>query len=177
MKNLSLLILTLKVNFYGPINLFESFHKSKVLSSNAKLLFVSSNLGKFSIFKKHKTVQSILSQYRQKDFTLEKLMNLSIMYVEEMKSSKTAKLWPASSYRVSKVFLTIAVFLLSKLYPGYGMLSMCPGWCRTDLGGAHAKKSAEEGAIDLLKGFKKMDMKQQLNGDMVFEGQLFDITD
>jgi NAD(P)-dependent dehydrogenase (short-subunit alcohol dehydrogenase family) len=30
--------------------------------------------------------------------------------------------------------------------PGMMINSMCPGWCRTDMGGADAPKSAEEGA-------------------------------
>ena len=92
-----------------------------------------------------------------------------------MKSTATAKKWPASSYRVTKLLLTIYVHLISKKYGDYFMLSMCPGWCRTDMGGTHAKKSAEQGASDLMVSFRQFEQIEGSSGEMVYDFEIQEI--
>ena len=52
------------------------------------------------------------------------------------------------SYRVSKTALNALTKILAAETAGTGILvnSMCPGWVRTDMGGANADRSVEEGA-------------------------------
>jgi NAD(P)-dependent dehydrogenase (short-subunit alcohol dehydrogenase family) len=49
-------------------------------------------------------------------------------------------------YRVSKAALNALTRVLSNEEPAVLVNSMCPGWVRTDMGGAGATRSVEEGA-------------------------------
>jgi NAD(P)-dependent dehydrogenase (short-subunit alcohol dehydrogenase family) len=49
-------------------------------------------------------------------------------------------------YRLSKAALNALTRVLSNEEPGILVNSMCPGWVRTDMGGAGAPRSVEEGA-------------------------------
>ncbi len=52
------------------------------------------------------------------------------------------------SYRISKTALNAVTRILAAETKGTGILinSMCPGWCRTDMGGLLADRSPEKGA-------------------------------
>ena len=52
------------------------------------------------------------------------------------------------AYRISKTALNAFTRILSSELSGTGILvnSMCPGWVRTDMGGANAARSVEKGA-------------------------------
>jgi NAD(P)-dependent dehydrogenase (short-subunit alcohol dehydrogenase family) len=52
------------------------------------------------------------------------------------------------AYRVSKAGLNVLTRVLATEERGHGVLtnSMCPGWVRTDMGGASAPRSVAEGA-------------------------------
>src|SRR3990167_4453165 len=52
------------------------------------------------------------------------------------------------SYRISKTALNAVTRILAAETKGTGILinSMCPGWCRTDMGGLLANRSPEKGA-------------------------------
>jgi len=52
------------------------------------------------------------------------------------------------AYRLSKAALNAYTRTLAADLSGTGVLvnAMCPGWCRTDMGGAAAQRSAEQGA-------------------------------
>ena len=52
----------------------------------------------------------------------------------------------APAYSISKTALNMLTQQLAVSMPGLVVNSMCPGWCRTDMGGPHATRSAEEGA-------------------------------
>ena len=49
-------------------------------------------------------------------------------------------------YRLSKAALNALTRVLSNEEPGILVNSMCPGWVRTDMGGAGAPRSVEEGS-------------------------------
>ncbi|MCK0509484.1 SDR family oxidoreductase [Aromatoleum anaerobium] len=53
----------------------------------------------------------------------------------------------APAYRISKTALNALTRILATEMAEYGIKvnSVCPGWCRTDLGGAEAPRSPEEG--------------------------------
>lgn len=53
----------------------------------------------------------------------------------------------APAYRISKTALNAATRILSAELAGSGVKvnSVCPGWCRTDLGGPDAPRSPEQG--------------------------------
>jgi len=63
-------------------------------------------------------------------------------------------------YRTSKAALNMAVKSASLDYPGATFLALCPGWVRTDMGGANATLSVEEsvsGQLDVIDQLEKED--------------------
>jgi len=56
----------------------------------------------------------------------------------------------APAYSISKTALNMLTQQLVAARPDVMTNSMCPGWCRTDMGGAEAPRSPEEGADTLV---------------------------
>lgn len=52
----------------------------------------------------------------------------------------------APAYSISKTALNMLTQQLTAALPQMIVNSMCPGWCRTDMGGSDATRSPEEGA-------------------------------
>ena len=55
------------------------------------------------------------------------------------------------TYRVSKAALNMAVASAQHDYPGIIMVALCPGWVRTDMGGAGAPLSVQESVADMRR--------------------------
>lgn len=166
---------TLEVNFFGPKTLFELLEKSQVLSKNAHLAFVSSQLGKLSILNHNMQAKQILEQYREANFTLETLMTMVDKYSKESQIPETFPKWSCNPYSLSKLLLSIYIHQLARLYGNqYFFQSLCPGWCRTDMGTASAHKSVEQGVSDLLFSIKNYKKKEH-NGLFVSSGQLSEL--
>jgi NAD(P)-dependent dehydrogenase (short-subunit alcohol dehydrogenase family) len=60
--------------------------------------------------------------------------------------------WPSSAYSVSKALLNAATRVLARdLAPRHIRVnSVCPGWVRTDLGGAHAPRDVATGGASIV---------------------------
>lgn len=61
----------------------------------------------------------------------------------------TAGTW-APGYSISKTALNMLTRQLSAALPGMAVNSMCPGWCRTEMGGPDAPRSPEQGADTIV---------------------------
>jgi NAD(P)-dependent dehydrogenase (short-subunit alcohol dehydrogenase family) len=56
----------------------------------------------------------------------------------------------APAYSISKTALNMLTQQLTAAFPDIASFSMCPGWCRTEMGGPEAPLSPEEGADTLV---------------------------
>jgi NAD(P)-dependent dehydrogenase (short-subunit alcohol dehydrogenase family) len=72
-----------------------------------------------------------------------------------------AEAW-APAYCISKTALNGVTLQLAAALPNFAVNSVCPGWVRTDMGGAGATRSVEEGAETIV--WLATDAPQTLTG-------------
>ncbi len=71
----------------------------------------------------------------------------------------------APAYSISKTALNMLTQQLAAAFPKVMVNSMCPGWCRTEMGGPDAPLSADEGADTLV--WLALDAPHSLRGSFV----------
>lgn len=71
----------------------------------------------------------------------------------------------APAYSISKTALNMLTQQLTAALPDIMVNSMCPGWCRTEMGGPNAPLSADEGADTLV--WLALDAPHTLRGSFV----------
>ena len=76
----------------------------------------------------------------------------------------------APAYSISKTALNMLTSQLTAALPGVMTNSMCPGWCRTEMGGSEAPRSAEEGADTLV--WLALEAPPSLRGQFVKDRQV-----
>jgi len=126
----------IKTNYFAPRNLIENLRP--FFAPAAKIINISSSMGALNGFS---------SEARKKlldtNLTIESLDQM----VREYVAGKNIG-WPTNSYSVSKGALnTLTRILHRQLSPeGFTIISICPGWVRTDMGGKGAPRAVEQGA-------------------------------
>jgi NAD(P)-dependent dehydrogenase (short-subunit alcohol dehydrogenase family) len=71
-----------------------------------------------------------------------------------------------AAYRISKTALNaVTAILAAELRGAVAVNSVCPGWVRTDMGGANAERDASEGAAGIV--WLALDAPQDLTGRFV----------
>ena len=68
----------------------------------------------------------------------------------------------APAYCISKTALNGVTSQLAAALPKFAINSVCPGWVRTDMGGANASRSVEQGADTII--WLATDAPQNLSG-------------
>lgn len=132
---------TLEVNFFGALHVTERL--LPLMEEHGRIVMVSSGVGELG-------GQS--AQVRRRfdpPPPKEELLALMHEFVQDVRSGEySAKGWPGSAYRVSKVGLNALTRLLAEELKARHLLvnAVCPGWVRTRMGGPHASHSVEEGA-------------------------------
>ncbi|CAH1265465.1 CBR1 [Branchiostoma lanceolatum] len=140
---------TLGINFFGILNLTKVL--TPLLKPHARIVNVSSGMGDLS-----KVTPELGQTFRSDQLTEEELVQMMEQFVSDVKSGvheeKGWKMEPTYlAYRVSKMGATALSMVQQRQFdanPGADVVvnAVCPGWVRTDLGGASARRSVEKGA-------------------------------
>ena len=155
---------TLQVNYYGTMNLAEKLLKNGNLKKNGKMIFTSSSSGYLKRFEHCKEFYDELCNYKNKDFTEEKLNYIVDRFHKEVMDPEKSKNWPQSIYGSTKLFLNLGVHLLSRRYPDYKLYCFDPGYCKTDMTGWKGDKTAYEGGETAVY-LTLNDVDDKYNGD------------
>ncbi len=75
----------------------------------------------------------------------------------------------APAYSISKTALNMLTQQFTAAFPDIAVNSMCPGWCRTEMGGEEAPLTAEEGADTMV--WLALDATSSLRGSFIKERQ------
>jgi NAD(P)-dependent dehydrogenase (short-subunit alcohol dehydrogenase family) len=158
---------TLTVNFVGPVTLSQTL--LPLLAPGALIIMVSSGLGsRANLSPDYKeavqSVTDISSLHTAVTFNPNSPMGTAPPGAGSM----------APTYSVVKALLNRSVELLSAdekfKQRGVSVVSVCPGWCRTDMGTSAADRSAEQGGTSVL--FPYFNWKSDLNGSFTRDGEL-----
>jgi NAD(P)-dependent dehydrogenase (short-subunit alcohol dehydrogenase family) len=80
-----------------------------------------------------------------------------------------------AAYRISKAALNaVTGILAAELRGAVAVNSMCPGWVKTDMGGADAERDVSEGADTAV--WLALDAPQDLTGKFLRDGKLHSIV-
>jgi carbonyl reductase 1 len=137
---------TLDVNYFGAARVTDAL--SPLLADGAAIVMVSSGMGELAAFSeplRRRFLDPSLSRG-----TLNALMQAFLRDVKERRVREAG--WPSSAYRVSKAGLNALVRVLAPTLRARRIRvnAVCPGWVRTDMGGAGASRSVERGAASIL---------------------------
>ena len=161
-----------KVNYFSTIKLSKMMAEQNILKKGGRMVFTSSTAGHFKYFNKNKEAVEIMSQYKSPDFTEETLNNIVTAFYNESMDPKFEGKWPKRVYGVSKLFLSIRIYLLSRLYKDYKWYAYCPGFCLTDMT-KHLEPylTAYEGA-NTARYLILDDLEEDKNGLFFFESKV-----
>jgi len=154
----------IKTNYFSVLAINDRF--LPLLTEDAKILIISSNLGKLEF--QGQTLRNILSNEK---LTQEELDKTAENFLDLIKDFPPFMGSTDGTYFASKAFINAYVrrFLPSKVQSGQQIYAVHPGWVRTDMGGSNADISVEESADGIVKlinlPFKRDD---KLNAKLLF---------
>eukprot|EP00118_Oscarella_pearsei_P012335 m.89997 g.89997 ORF g.89997 m.89997 type:complete len:204 (+) comp36637_c0_seq1:276-887(+) len=139
---------TVKVNFTAVLNMTKSM--MPLLRPHSRVVNVSSQLGKLKNIPQAELRQKFASDSLEEG----QLVELMSQFIRDAESGvHIEKGWPTeiAAYRTSKIGLCALTKIHAKKLAQSGkedilVNACCPGWVRTDMGGASATKSSEQGA-------------------------------
>ncbi len=135
---------TLDVNFHGAVRVTDRL--LPLVRKNGRIVMVSSGMGELSHLR-----APVRERVAAESLTRAELMAVADQFVREVAAGTHEKSgFPSSAYSVSKVLLNAYVRVLARELAGdpRGIMvnAACPGWVRTDMGGASAPRSPAAGA-------------------------------
>nr|AXS75743.1 20 beta-hydroxysteroid dehydrogenase [Rhamdia quelen] len=140
---------TMRTNFWGTLWVCHALFP--LLRPHARVVNVSSFVSQKGLQKCSPELQAKL---RRTDLSEEEICLMMGEFVTAAQSgAHEAQGWPDTAYGTTKIGVTvlsrIQARVLNETRPGDGILlnACCPGWVRTDIAGANAPKSPEEGAV------------------------------
>ena len=146
---------TINTNYHATKRLTEEFIKRDLIAEGGKIIFVSSQLGKFGkLAENQPDAFAQLSKYKV-DLTQDQLAHWVSQFETDCIKEGSCKTWETNAmgpYSQSKLFLSIYAYLIGKSEKvkakNIQVYTCCPGFCATDLNGhnPNAPKDYYQGA-------------------------------
>ena len=140
---------TLRTNYYGTLNAIRAF--LPVMHDGARIVNVSSAS---SVSALRNMSAELRAQFLDPSLSVDGLTALLQQFRSAVASGTWKEQgWPNSAYGMSKVGVSCLTQIMARnkeLPRSITINCGCPGWCRTDMAGDKAPRSAEEGAADLV---------------------------
>jgi carbonyl reductase 1 len=135
---------TLAVNFFGALHVTQAL--LPLVVDGGSVVMVSSGMGELSAYS-----PALRARFLGAGLTLPMLQELIADFESAVKEQRHQREgWPSSAYRVSKAALNALTRILARENPRLRINAVCPGWVRTDMGGAGASRSIEKGASGIV---------------------------
>jgi NAD(P)-dependent dehydrogenase (short-subunit alcohol dehydrogenase family) len=137
---------TVEVNIFGAMHVTDGLLAR--MPDGGSVVMVSSGLGAVSCL-----APPLRGRFLSPNLTRDELVALVHAFVRDVERERHSEAgWPSSAYRVSKVGLNALVRLLARELASRRIRvnAVCPGWVRTDMGGAGATRGVEEGAASIV---------------------------
>jgi carbonyl reductase 1 len=137
---------TLETNFFGALHVTDALEPQ--LRDGGQIVMVSSGLGTLDGYS-----DALRARLLDPELTREALASLMRAFVQAVERGRhTRDGWPSTAYGVSKAGLNaLARVLARELRPrGISVVAVCPGWVRTDMGGAGAPRPLQEGVDSIV---------------------------
>uniref|UniRef100_A0A4W2G4F7 Carbonyl reductase (NADPH) n=1 Tax=Bos indicus x Bos taurus TaxID=30522 RepID=A0A4W2G4F7_BOBOX len=139
---------TMKTNFFGTRDVCTEL--LPLIKPQGRVVNISSSQGSQAL---ENCSEDLQEKFRCETLTEEDLVDLMKKFVEDTKNEVHEREgWPNSAYGVSKLGVTVLSRILARRLEEKRkadrilLNACCPGWVKTDLGGAHASRTVEEGA-------------------------------
>lgn len=124
----------LATNFFGPMHVTDALQP--LMRDGGAIVMVSSGMGEISAASPALREQ-LLDPQISRDDLLRLLADAGLG-------------WPSLPYRTSKIALNTLTRIYARAWPRLRVNAVCPGWVRTDMGGAAAPRSVEKGAASIV---------------------------
>ncbi|MCA9665952.1 MAG: SDR family NAD(P)-dependent oxidoreductase [Myxococcales bacterium] len=135
---------TLAINTDGALAVSDALRPR--LRDGACLVMVSSGMGSLSCYS-----DEIAARFGNDDITRADVAALCDEFIAAVQAGEHARRgWPTSAYRVSKAALNALTRIIAREQPALRVNAVCPGWVRTEMGGAGAERGVDEGARSVL---------------------------
>ncbi len=138
---------TLETNFFGPLRVTDAL--LPLIPDGGNVVMVSSGMGEIDVIPSQALRTKIMSPKLER----EELVALMRSFIDDVARGKHERTgWPSSAYSVSKVGLNALVRVLARdLLPRrIRVNAVCPGWVKTDMGGAFAERDVATGAASIV---------------------------
>jgi carbonyl reductase 1 len=138
---------TLATNYFGAARVSDAL--GPLVPRGGRVVFVSSGMGELSVLRSQELRARLLSPALDRAA----LDELAQDFVAAVAAGRhRAAGWPSNAYSVSKVLVNALVRVLAPAARARGVLvnAVCPGWVRTDMGGASAPRSVQQGAAGIV---------------------------
>lgn len=162
----------LNTNLLGYIDLLSPQFLERQVNNNATIVNVSSRIGDMNILRGPEIKQALLDAA-----TIEDVERIARDYIKNREAPVpvVGKNHPWPEYAFSKLLLSIYTEVLAKhptiVKKSIGVYSWCPGWIKTDLGGAKATGTVEQAVERFLQLLEKgSHFNLDIQGKMFSEG-------